>query len=56
VHSFEWDEKKNEVNIGKHGISFETAKNLWTDPRGSKIRIISVRKARLNERKLYEEK
>lgn len=29
---FEWDDKKNEVNIKKHGISFEEAKLVFDDP------------------------
>ena len=28
---FEWDENKNEINIAKHGISFETAKTVFYD-------------------------
>ena len=27
--AFEWDEAKNKANIGKHGISFETAKRIF---------------------------
>ena len=26
---FEWDEDKNKLNISKHGISFEKAKNIF---------------------------
>ena len=29
---YEWDDKKNEDNIMKHGISFEKAKNVFDDP------------------------
>ena len=29
---FEWDEKKNEKNRQKHGIWFEEARNIFTDP------------------------
>lgn len=29
---FEWDSKKNEINIKKHGISFEEAKLVFDDP------------------------
>ena len=29
---FEWDEKKNKTNIKKHGISFEEACQIFTDP------------------------
>ncbi|MCL2352191.1 MAG: BrnT family toxin [Firmicutes bacterium] len=28
---FEWDEKKNEINIIKHGISFQEAKTVFDD-------------------------
>ena len=28
---FEWDENKNEINKRKHGISFETAKEVFYD-------------------------
>ena len=29
---FEWAEKKNKTNIKKHGISFEEASKIFTDP------------------------
>jgi uncharacterized DUF497 family protein len=29
---FEWDEKKNAVNIQKHGVSFEEAVTAFGDP------------------------
>ena len=29
---FEWDEIKNEINIKKHGVSFELAKEVFNDP------------------------
>jgi hypothetical protein len=28
---FEWDEDKSRINKAKHGIDFETARNLWLD-------------------------
>ncbi|SHH68586.1 hypothetical protein SAMN05720766_11921 [Fibrobacter sp. UWH9] len=28
---FEWDEKKNEINRKKHGVSFEEAKSCFED-------------------------
>lgn len=31
--SFEWDEKKNQANLKKHGINFETAQLVFDDPR-----------------------
>ena len=29
---FEWDKKKNEINLQKHGISFEEAKLIFNGP------------------------
>ncbi len=29
---FEWDERKNRVNIEKHQISFDEAKDIFEDP------------------------
>jgi len=29
---FEWDENKNQINIKKHGVSFEAAKQAFSDP------------------------
>lgn len=31
--SFEWDEKKNEENKIKHGVSFEKAQSAFDDPK-----------------------
>jgi uncharacterized protein len=31
VQKFEWDPKKNEINQRKHGLSFETAKEVFYD-------------------------
>jgi uncharacterized DUF497 family protein len=28
---FDWNEDKSKINKAKHGIDFETAKNLWLD-------------------------
>ena len=85
---FEWDDKKSRSNKSKHGIDFDTAKELWNDQdrieiqtsfpdenrnamiakigdklwtaiftrRADAIRIISVRRARREETKLYEQK
>jgi len=30
--NFEWDGKKNQLNIKRHGISFEHAARVFTDP------------------------
>ena len=83
---FEYDPEKSDSNKVKHGIDFEEAKLIWSDPmrleipsknidepryliiglikdkhwsaivtyRNQKIRIISVRRARKEEVKLYE--
>jgi uncharacterized DUF497 family protein len=29
---FEWDERKNRMNLQKHGIRFELAKEAFSDP------------------------
>ncbi len=29
---FEWDERKNQLNIEKHGINFDTAKKIFEGP------------------------
>lgn len=29
---FEWDKKKSDANLSKHGMSFLEAKALWDDP------------------------
>ncbi len=86
MSSFEFDEKKSQFNLGKHGIDFVDAQLLWLDPdlleisaktvdepryliigrildkhwsavityRAENIRIISVRRSRDEEIKLYE--
>lgn len=83
---FEFDSKKSERNLAKHGIDFIDAQQLWDDPnlleipaktedeprsivigmieakhwsgvityRGDDIRIISVRRSRIEEVTLYE--
>jgi len=30
--TYEWDEKKAEVNLSKHGVSFDEAKTVFDDP------------------------
>lgn len=85
--SFEYDENKSQINQFKHGISFEDAQLLWSDPdlveipaknvgneirflvigslsnkhwsaiityRDKNVRIISVRRSRLEEVSFYE--
>jgi uncharacterized DUF497 family protein len=51
---FEWDESKDSANIVKHGVGFDEARRVFSDPHVI-IRIISARKATPAERKLYEE-
>jgi len=29
---FEWDESKNRTNIGKHGVGFDEARRVFSDP------------------------
>lgn len=29
---FEWDERKDRINLAKHGLSFETASEVFLDP------------------------
>lgn len=29
---FEWDHRKNEANLKKHGVSFEEAREVFDDP------------------------
>ena len=33
IIEWEWDDSKNEANTKKHGISFEEALHVFTDPR-----------------------
>ena len=85
--AFEFDPGKSAANQAKHGIDFEVAQRLWSDPRRiilraeargesreailaslggrvwfgvftlrkGRVRLISVRPARRNERRIYEE-
>lgn len=84
--NFEYDPRKSQANLAKHGIDFERAQAIWEDVnrleipartidepcflvigmttqkcwsaiityRGDNIRIISVRRARIEEVELYE--
>ena len=58
----EWDENKNQQNIKKHGISFQTAALVFADEerieyldkmRDEYARLISARMATPYERKIY---
>ena len=85
---FEYDPAKSATNRDKHGIDFERAQTLWSDPervetpadylpenrilliaeldrrmwtavftlRGASVRIISVRRSRLKEVRIYDAK
>ena len=33
VVTFEWDSRKNEINVVKHGVSFFTAQQAFLDPK-----------------------
>lgn len=35
--SFEWDERKNRLNVRKHGVSFEEAQTVFLDPRARRF-------------------
>ena len=84
--AFEFDPRKSDRNLAKHGIDFVAAQQLWDDPnlleipartedeprfvvigridrkhwsavitwRGDNVRIISVRRSRVEEVLLYE--
>ena len=45
---FEWDDEKNRINKKKHGISFETAAKVFTDPRYIEILTQSTVLARID--------
>lgn len=32
VLTFEWDEEKSRANVRKHGVAFEEAKTVFSDP------------------------
>ena len=34
---FEWDENKNQINIDKHGISFDIAQEVFSDSNGYEV-------------------
>ena len=60
---FEWDEDKNQINIAKLKISFETALHVFDDPDYIEMydfdhsvdedRLISARLATAKEKRLY---
>lgn len=31
---FEWDPNKDRANVVKHGVAFDEARKVFTDPRG----------------------
>ena len=86
MYSFEYDERKSQSNLKKHGIDFVEAQVLWSDPylveiparttdeerflvigkirgkhwsavitpRDDNVRIISIRRSRVEEVAIYE--
>ena len=86
MYAFEYDERKSQSNLKKHGIDLIEAQSLWNDPylveilasttdemrflaigriqekhwsavitpRDGNIRIISVRRSRIEEVSIYE--
>lgn len=58
---FEFDAAKSVANLSKHGIDFTGAQALWSDHdpfitmRDGRVRIISVRRARDEEKAAYFE-
>jgi hypothetical protein len=69
--TLEWDARKAEANLRKHGVAFEDAATVFLDPlgytmkgylafvshceRGERIRIVSARRATRAECEYYEE-
>ncbi len=49
----EWDEARNQTNIRKHGIGFDTARRIFE---GTVIRLISARPASRKGRRVYHER
>jgi hypothetical protein len=46
VYSFEFDSKKSDSNLNKHGIDFIEAQLLWNDPAFVEIQAKSVNESR----------
>ena len=44
----EWDDAKNEININKHGISFETAAYIFMMLTGQSTLMKNIAKARID--------
>ena len=53
---FEYDPSKSINNLEKHGISFEEAKNLWTDVNRVRIQARSDTEPRFALIAIYKEK
>jgi uncharacterized DUF497 family protein len=49
-----WDPEKAAANLDKHGVDFQDAATVFTDPLSDIIRIISARGAIRQERRFYE--
>lgn len=37
--TFEWDQRKNDVNLRKHGVSFSEACRIWDDPLYYRVKV-----------------
>ncbi len=37
--AFEWDQKKSEDNLRKHGVSFWEARRIWADPLHYRVKV-----------------
>jgi uncharacterized DUF497 family protein len=38
-HEFEWDDEKAEINLRKHGVSFDTAAEVLEDAEGDRFHL-----------------
>lgn len=52
---FEWDDEKEQSNVEKHGVDFDTAVKVFFDPNRIEYyeRLISARLATSSERRRY---
>ena len=48
---WEWDDEKNVRNIARHGVSFETDLEAFTDPDG--VEKEDLKHSNLNEQRLW---
>jgi len=56
---FVWDEQKSRRNLAKHGVSFETAKLVFDDPRAvsqlDRVKDEEVTMAHIRSRRRYRD-